>query len=117
METVLIVGATGNIGVSAAKAVLSTGRQVLAIVRNSASAAKLYHHLGTKDRVVTVEADVCSETGVQGVIDQVEAGKLPAFQHVFSAGNILFLHRKLLGFDLMDSWWTILRNTITAAFD
>lgn len=86
METVLIVGATGNIGVSAAKAALSTGRQVLAIVRNNASAAKLFHHLGTKENVITVEADVCSETGVQEVVDQVEAGKLPAFQHVFSAG-------------------------------
>ncbi|KAH6867504.1 hypothetical protein B0T10DRAFT_572251 [Thelonectria olida] len=36
METVLVVGATGNIGVSAVKAALNTGRHVLAVVRNKA---------------------------------------------------------------------------------
>ncbi len=85
METVLIVGATGHIGVSAVKAVLQTGRHVLAVVRNQASAAKLFYHVGTTEGITTVEADVCSESGVQDVVDQVKAGKLPAFQHVYSA--------------------------------
>jgi len=34
METVLVVGATGNIGVSAVTAALRSKRNVLAIVRN-----------------------------------------------------------------------------------
>lgn len=89
METVLIVGATGNIGVAAVKAVLQTGRHVLAVVRNQASEAKLFHHVGTKQGITTVIADICSEKGVQSVVDQVKAGKLPAFQHVYAAGSSL----------------------------
>lgn len=89
METVLIVGATGNIGVSAVKAVLQTGRHVLAAVRDQASAEKLFHHVGTKDGITIVEADVCSENGVQAIVDLVRQDKLPAFQHVYAAGLLL----------------------------
>jgi NAD(P)-dependent dehydrogenase (short-subunit alcohol dehydrogenase family) len=102
-ETVLIVGATGNIGkkalqylmdtiadnslgVAAAIASLRSGRNVLAIVRNEASAEKLFSHVGTRDGIVTVQADVTAETGVQGVVKQVKSGKLPSFQHVYSTG-------------------------------
>ncbi|KAI1861036.1 hypothetical protein JX265_009655 [Neoarthrinium moseri] len=84
METVLIVGATGNIGVSTAIAALRTKRNVLAVVRSEASAEKLFKHVGTRDGITTVQADVTSDQGVQGVVDQVKAGKLPAFQHVYS---------------------------------
>ena len=86
MQTVLVLGATGNIGVSAIKAALRTQRNVLAIVRNQNSADKLVHHLGSKEGITFVEADVLSDSGVQGVVDQVRAGKLPAFQHVYSCG-------------------------------
>lgn len=86
MQTVLVLGATGNIGVSAIKAALRTKRNVLAIVRNQNSADKLVHHLGSKEGITFVEADVLSDSGVQGVVDQVRAGKLPAFQHVYSCG-------------------------------
>jgi len=93
-ETVLVVGATGNIGVSAVIGSLRSGRGVLAIVRNQASAEKLFKHVGSKDGITTVEADVTSETGVQSVVDQVKAGKLPAFQHVYSTSmcRLLPLH-------------------------
>ena len=94
METVLVVGATGNIGVAAIHGALRTKRNVLAIVRNQDSANKLFKHVGTKDGITTVEADVTSETGVQGVVDQVKAGKLPTFQHVYSCGR---LHQTLNG--------------------
>ena len=86
MATVLVVGATGNIGVSVVTAALRSKRKVLAIVRNQASADKLYKHVGTSDGITAVEANVLSDTGVQGVVDQVRAGKLPAFQHVYSCG-------------------------------
>jgi NAD(P)-dependent dehydrogenase (short-subunit alcohol dehydrogenase family) len=86
METVLVVGATGNIGVSAVKAALHSGRHVLAIVRNQDSAEKLFLHVGTQEGISTVEADILSEHGVQGVVDKVESGHLPAFQHVYGAG-------------------------------
>ncbi|KAH9225131.1 hypothetical protein K456DRAFT_1852879 [Colletotrichum gloeosporioides 23] len=82
---VLIVGATGNIGVSAARASLNTGRTVLAIVRDQASARKLYEHVGTRNGITVAEADVTSEHGVQSVVDRVRNGELPAFQHVYSA--------------------------------
>ena len=87
METVLVVGATGNIGVAAIIATLRSKRNVLAIVRNEASAAKMFQHVGTREGITTVEADIMSEHGVQSVVDQVKAGKLPAFQHVYSAGE------------------------------
>lgn len=85
-EHVLVIGATGNIGVSAVKGALRSGRQVLAIVRNQASAEKLYKHVGSSEGIVVVEADVTSDKGVKGVVDQVKAGKLPAFQHVYTCG-------------------------------
>lgn len=87
METILVIGATGNIGVSAVKAALNTGRQVLAIVRNENSASKLFKSLGTQQGITTTEADIMSDNGVQKVVDHVRAGKLPAFQHVFASGR------------------------------
>jgi short-subunit dehydrogenase len=87
METVLVVGATGNIGVAAILAALRSNRNVLAIVRNQASAAKLFQHVGTQEGITIVEADIMSEHGVQSVVDKVRAGKLPAFQHVYAAGE------------------------------
>lgn len=84
--TILIVGATGNIGIAAAHGVLKSGRNVLAVVRNEASAKKLYDALGTKEGITTVEADIASESGVQSVVEKVKAGKLPHFQHVYSCG-------------------------------
>ena len=87
METVLVVGATGNIGVSAVNGALGANRKVLAIVRNQGSADKLVRHVGTPDGITFVEADVLSDSGVQGVVDKVKNGKLPAFQHVYACGK------------------------------
>jgi NAD(P)-dependent dehydrogenase (short-subunit alcohol dehydrogenase family) len=86
METVLVVGATGNIGVSAVTAALRSKRNVLAIVRNQNSADKLVKYIGSSEGITFVEASVTSDTGIKGVVDQVRAGKLPAFQHVYSCG-------------------------------
>ncbi|KAK4063805.1 hypothetical protein H0G86_006971 [Trichoderma simmonsii] len=83
-EHVLVIGATGNIGISAVKGALNSGRQVLAIVRNQASAEKLFKHVGNSEGIQVIEADVTSDTGVKSVVDQVKAGKLPAFQHVYT---------------------------------
>ena len=88
METVLIVGASGHVGVAATSAALRTGRKVLAVVRNQDSAEKLFKNVGTKEGITVVEADLLAEDGVKGVVDQVRAGKLPDFQHVYSAGEI-----------------------------
>ncbi|KAK9423390.1 putative short-chain dehydrogenases/reductase [Seiridium unicorne] len=84
IERVLVVGATGNIGVAAIIGALRSKRQVLAIVRNQASADKLLKHVGTSEGIQMVEADVTSDTGVKSVVEQVKAGKLPAFQHVYT---------------------------------
>ncbi|KAL2213153.1 NAD(P)-binding protein [Sarocladium strictum] len=82
-ETVLVVGATGNIGVSAVKGALSAGRKVLAIVRSQSSADKLVKHIGSSEGITFAEADVTKEDGVKSVVDRVRAGELPAFQHVW----------------------------------
>ena len=87
METVLIIGGSGHVGVAATSAALRTGRKVLAIVRSQESAEKLFKHVGTKEGITIVEADLLAEDGVKGVVDQVRAGKLPEFQHVYSAGE------------------------------
>lgn len=87
METVLVVGATGNIGISAVIAALRSKRNVLAMVRNQDSAKRLIKHVGTSKAITCVEADVTSDTGVKSVVDQVRAGKLPNFQHVWSSGE------------------------------
>ncbi|CEL11651.1 hypothetical protein ASPCAL14751 [Aspergillus calidoustus] len=84
METVLVIGATGNIGVSAVKGALNSGRNVLAVVRNQASADKLVRHIGSDEGITFVEASVTADDGVQGVVDRVRAGELPGFQHVYS---------------------------------
>lgn len=89
METVLVVGATGNIGVAAVKAVLRSGRQVLAVVRNQDSAQKMFQHVGTQEGISTVEADILSDHGIQDVVEKVKSGHLPAFQHVYGAGVYL----------------------------
>jgi NAD(P)-dependent dehydrogenase (short-subunit alcohol dehydrogenase family) len=88
METVLVIGASGHMGVAATSAALRTGREVLAVVRSQESAEKLFQHVGTREGIIIAEADVLSENGVKGVVDQVKAGKLPDFQHVYSAGEV-----------------------------
>jgi len=95
METVLVVGATGNIGVSVVKGALRSKRHVLAVVRNQASANKLIKHVGSPDGITLVEADVLSDSGVKGVVDQVRAGKLPPFQHVYACGWSPLSHGQL----------------------
>jgi NAD(P)-dependent dehydrogenase (short-subunit alcohol dehydrogenase family) len=91
-ETVLIVGATGNIGISACIAVLRTGREVLAIVRNQESAEKIFHRIdqvfGNHDGITTVEADVTDPKGVEEVVEKVRMGELPGFQHVYACGEL-----------------------------
>ncbi len=86
METILVVGATGNIGVSAVTAALRSKRRVLAIVRSQDSADKLIKHIGSSEGITFVEANVLSDSGVQDVVNRVRAGKLPSFQHVYACG-------------------------------
>jgi NAD(P)-dependent dehydrogenase (short-subunit alcohol dehydrogenase family) len=71
METVLVVGASSNVGVSAVIGARKAGRNVLAVVRNQASAAKMFKDLGSKEGITTVEADVMHPDGVKSVVDQV----------------------------------------------
>ena len=89
MPTVLVVGSSGNIGSSAIIAALKHRYSVLAIVRNQDSAERLFKSLGTKEGITTVEADIASPEGVQGVVDKVKEGELPTFQHVYSCGNLI----------------------------
>ena len=94
-ETVLVVGSSGNIGVSTIIAALRSKRNVLAVVRNRAAQDKVLQHVTYADKslptdnITFVEADPTEENGIEGVIDQVKAGKLPDFQHVYSTGTKL----------------------------
>jgi len=90
MQTVLIIGATGNIGTSAVHAALRSKLHVLAIARNQASVEKLFRNVGTREGITVVEADIMSDCGVKDVIEKVRKGELPAFQHVYAAGESLF---------------------------
>jgi uncharacterized protein YbjT (DUF2867 family) len=87
METILVVGSTGNIGTAAVSAALRTKRNVLAVVRNQNSADKLIKNAGTSKGITFAFADVASKGAIKGVVEQVRAGKLPAFQHVWSSGK------------------------------
>lgn len=112
METILVVGATGNIGVSAVTAALHSKRKVLAIVRNQDSADKLVKYIGSSEGITFTEANVLSDSGVKGVVDQVRAGKLPSFQHVYSCGWLLIIvasQRSLL--TLPSSWRRVYCNS------
>ncbi len=112
METVLVAGATGNIGVSAVTAALHSKRNVLAIVRNQDSADKLVKYIGSSEGITFAEANVLSDSGVKGVVDQVRAGKLPSFQHVYSSGCLLIIltsQRSLLTYQ--SSWQRVYYNS------
>lgn len=86
IETVLVVGASGNIGVSVIIASLNTGRNVIALVRNKTSQDKIVQHVGSDKGITFVETDVTNLDALVQVVDQVKEGKLPAFQHVYSTG-------------------------------
>lgn len=104
-ETVLVVGATGNIGTSAVTAALNSKRNVIAIVRNQASANKLVKNVGTSKGITFVEADIASTSAIKDVVERVRAGNLPAFQHVWSSG---MCHADYADLNLLTegrSWW------------
>lgn len=86
-ETVLIFGASGNMGLAAVIGALKTGRHAIAVVRNEASAQKIFKYAGSREGITIAEADVNSEESIRGVVDQVRAGKLPSFQHVWASRN------------------------------
>lgn len=90
MSTVLVVGSSGIIGVAGVTAALRSGYKVLAVVRNQESAQKVFKNVGKKEGITIVEADVTSDDGMKQVVDQVKAGKLPPFQHVFATGRSLY---------------------------
>jgi short-subunit dehydrogenase len=95
METILVVGASGNIAASAIIAARRSGRHVLAIVRSQASVEKMYRNVGTSEGITVVEAYSTSEQAMKSVMDRVRKGELPAFQHVYAAGT--FLHSTVGG--------------------
>ena len=84
-----MVGSSGNIGVSAIIAAQRSKRAVIAIVRSEASKQKVLSHIDSPENVTFVEADVTSDDGLQGVVDRVRKGDLPAFQHVFATVGLL----------------------------
>ena len=87
IETVLVFGASGNMGVAAIIGALQAHRHVIAVVRNQASAEKMFQQVGRRDGITIVDADITSEVSMRDVVDQVRAGKLPSFQHVWCSSK------------------------------
>lgn len=121
MPTVLIIGATGNIGTSAVIAALNLDYHVLAVVRNKDSADKLLTRVGTTSGITTVEADILSDKGVQSVVEKVRKGDLPAFQHVYSAGKSIdrwsLTTRSCYLWFMRNSWWPFRHDFYTRPQD
>ncbi|KAI5359671.1 putative NmrA-like domain, NAD(P)-binding domain superfamily [Septoria linicola] len=86
-EAVLVLGGSGHIGAAAIFAALNVGHRVLVPVRNRNSAAKLRRNLGARagEGVEVLEADITTDLGLQSIIERVDAGQLPQFQHVFAS--------------------------------
>ncbi|KAJ0162903.1 hypothetical protein CTA2_3844 [Colletotrichum tanaceti] len=95
-ETVLVFGASGNMGISAVIAALRSGRQVLAVVRNKANGEKIHKYAGTREGITVAEADPTSEGSLRALVDQVRAGKLPSFQHVWASSGGIYWETPLL---------------------
>ncbi|KAL0939885.1 uncharacterized protein CTRU02_206495 [Colletotrichum truncatum] len=101
-ETVLVFGASGNIGVAAIIGARRANRHVIAVVRNQAGAEKMFRHVGSREGITVVEADVTSEESVHDIVDQVRAGKLPAFQHVWASPGGSYARNPILDFKIAD---------------
>lgn len=71
-------------------------------MHNQASAEKLFRNAGTREGITRVEADIMSERGVKDVVEKVRKGELPAFHHVYAAGESV-LHRRV---NIITSWLT-----------
>ncbi|KAJ0385049.1 hypothetical protein COL922a_007110 [Colletotrichum nupharicola] len=99
-ETVLVFGASGNMGIAAIIGALNAKHNVIAIVRNEASAEKIFKYVGTREGMTTVEADTTSEDSIKGVVDQVREGKLPASQHVWASPGWVYADAKILDLDV-----------------
>ncbi|KAJ0270559.1 hypothetical protein COL940_011578 [Colletotrichum noveboracense] len=99
-ETVLVFGASGNMGIAAIIGALNAKHNVIAIVRNEASAEKIFKYVGTR------------EDSIKGVVDQVREGKLPAFQHVWASPGWVYADAKILDLDV-----AAFRASMTANFE
>ncbi|KAF6828332.1 short-chain dehydrogenase reductase family [Colletotrichum plurivorum] len=88
-ETVLIFGASGNIGISAVIGALRAKRNVIAVVRSKASGQKILDYVGPSEGITIVEADMTSMESLRGVVNRIREGKLPSFQHVFASRESL----------------------------
>lgn len=87
-ETVLVLGASGNIGISAIFGAKATGRNVIAVVRSKESQDKVVKAVGSADGITFTIGDATDEKACHAVVEDVKAGKLPAFHHVFSASML-----------------------------
>ncbi|PQK11501.1 hypothetical protein BB8028_0003g01260 [Beauveria bassiana] len=99
-DTVLVIGASGKIGVPAILAARRVGYNVLAVIRNEQSQSKLLRHVGSQEGITFTYGDPTQEQDLVNVVDQVKAGKLPDFQHVFTAVGQLHLKGPIQSVDM-----------------
>ncbi|KAM3498635.1 hypothetical protein MY10362_008057 [Beauveria mimosiformis] len=91
-ELVLVVGASGKMGVSAILGALKTGRKVLAVVRSESAMQRTLQQVGTSEGIVFTYADPTRENDLLDVVAKVKRGELPSFQHVFTSVGKVELH-------------------------
>jgi NAD(P)-dependent dehydrogenase (short-subunit alcohol dehydrogenase family) len=78
-QSVLVVGSSGNIGVSVITAALRSGYNALALIRDMSAKEKVLSHVDSQvseacERITFVEADVTSEDGVSKVVQNGQSG-------------------------------------------
>ncbi|KAJ5041452.1 hypothetical protein J3E74DRAFT_413057 [Bipolaris maydis] len=82
-KTVLIIGATSNIGVAAILDALGSDRNFLAVVRDQHSIKVLEHVPTGYDRITVVESDAVSDQGVQNIVAKALAGTNVRFNEIY----------------------------------
>lgn len=114
-ETILIIGATGNMGTAAITAGLKASYNILALIRSTASKEKLLANLPPNldtTRITFATTDVTSPTGVREIVDHVKEGQLPPFHHVWASVGAEYVNDPLLSLDV-----SRIRANMTTGFE
>ncbi|KAG9285229.1 hypothetical protein G9A89_002125 [Geosiphon pyriformis] len=92
-QTILITGATGNVGSSAVKAFLEQGATVIAISRSQSSLDKLIANLKSSNVSLNeknfhgVLSDVSEDKNLEKVANDIREGRLPEPNHIVSSSG------------------------------
>ncbi|RIA80544.1 hypothetical protein C1645_838511 [Glomus cerebriforme] len=90
-KTVLITGATGNVGSSAVKEFLEQGANVIATSRSKSSLEKLTSKLQEisvpTEKLIPIVVDISNDQELSKIADQIRDKTLPEIDHVISSSG------------------------------